>query len=378
MTPFHKSNLTSILRLTTALGLGLTLGLGLSLVAPLKAQQTDVLLHKKTKATWQILDSSLVFNHAPFASCHASTLTMTADGRLLIACFGGSHEGAEDVGIWVTSRSGPGVYTGPVQVATGDPDASTSGGARVPLWNPVLYTRKDGSILLYYKKGSSPRTWKGYYKISRNNGQDWSHAQALPAGILGPIKNKPVPGPGSVLLCPSSVEQENGKWYAAVEITKDGEHSWSSYPVDSANSWGVIQPTILSYDHGKRYQALLRSNQNYILQSWSGDALHWSKLEKTPLRNPNSGIDAVTLKDGTQLLVYNPAGSGKNWWDGRAHLNVAISMDGINWQDILMLEAHDKGEYSYPAVIQAPNGHVFISYTYDRQNIKLIELVKRR
>jgi alpha-L-fucosidase len=173
------------------------------------------------------------------------------------------------------------------------------------------------------------------------------------------------------------VEQENGKWYATVEITKDGEHGWSSYPIDSANSWGVIQPTILSYDHGRRFQALLRSNQNYILQSWSGDALHWSKLEKTPLRNPNSGIDAVTLKDGTQLLVYNPAGSGENWWDGRGHLNVAISIDGINWQDILILETHDKGEYSYPAVIQAPDGHVFISYTYDRKNIKLIELVKR-
>ena len=50
----------------------------------------------------------------------------------------------------------------------------------------------------------------------------------------------------------------------------------------------------------------------------------WSKLTKTELPNPNSGIDAVTLDNGLQMLVYNPLNLGKEWVEGRNKLNVAV------------------------------------------------------
>ena len=50
-------------------------------------------------------------------------------------------------------------------------------------------------------------------------------------------------------------------------------------------------------------------------------------------------------------------------------LNVAISSDGKNWKPVLTLE-RAKGEYSYPAVIQAKDGKVHITYTYLRQSVK--------
>ena len=83
----------------------------------------------------------------------------------------------------------------------------------------------------------------------------------------------------------------------------------------------------------------------------------------TDLPNPNSGTDAVTLADGRQLLVYNPTTKG------RTPLAVAISVDGKAWKDALTLE-DQPGEYSYPAVIQAADGKVHVTYTWKRTRIR--------
>src|SRR5205823_13495597 len=86
-------------------------------------------------------------------------------------------------------------------------------------------------------------------------------------------------------------------------------------------------------------------------------------LTLTSLPNPNSGIDAVTLKDGRHLLVYNHTPSG------RSPLNVAVSGDGKEWRAALVLEK-EPGEYSYPAVIQTSDGLVHATYTFKRERIK--------
>src|SRR5262249_26221142 len=80
-----------------------------------------------------VVISEFVFETAPFASAHASTIVRTRDG-LVAAWFGGSRESAPDVGIW-SSRRVDGRWTTPVEVANGvQPD-----GTRQPCWNPVLF-----------------------------------------------------------------------------------------------------------------------------------------------------------------------------------------------------------------------------------------------
>jgi predicted neuraminidase len=102
-----------------------------------------------------------------------------------------------------------------------------------------------------------------------------------------------------------------------------------------------------------------------VLQATSEDqGKSWSALKPTTLLNPNSGIDAVTLQDGRHILVYN------NTKKGRSPLNVAISSDGQNWQDIAILENEPNGEFSYPAVIQSTDGKIHITYTWKRKKIK--------
>lgn len=97
------------------------------------------------------------------------------------------------------------------------------------------------------------------------------------------------------------------------------------------------------------------------MQSWSYDnGETWSKMVSTNLPNPNSGIDAVTLKDGRHLLVYNHNGMIESKWGGqRTPINVAISADGNYWRPAITLEK-TPGEYSYPSVIQSRDGKVHL------------------
>jgi predicted neuraminidase len=132
----------------------------------------------------------------------------------------------------------------------------------------------------------------------------------------------------------------------------------------------------LHYPDG-RLQALCRSRRlGFVVDCWSSDnGLTWSKPAATTLPNPNSGIDAVTLRDGTQLVVYNHVGNqGGKPSSARSPLNVAVSRDGKKWQAVLVLEDRPGGEFSYPAVIQTANGLVHVTYTWDRKRIRHVVL----
>lgn len=95
------------------------------------------------------------------------------------------------------------------------------------------------------------------------------------------------------------------------------------------------------------------------------------------LPNPNSGIEAVTLADGRHLLVYNHLGSGDSGWGRRGLLNLAISDDGLEWYKVATLERQQKAEFSYPAIIQASDGLVHITYTWKRSRIKHVVIDPR-
>jgi alpha-L-fucosidase len=188
--------------------------------------------------------------------------------------------------------------------------------------------------------------------------------------MLGPIKDKPLQFTDGSILCPSSVELPAGHWKVQMEKTDESLKKWEAIPIDTNSRFDVIQPSILQYPNN-RMQILCRSKQGNIIQSWSNDnGKSWSALSKTTLPNPNSGIDAVTLKDGRQLLVYNPAGLGNGSSNDRSKLRVAMSTDGENWQDIIDLENGTTEEYSYPAIIQTSDGLIHVTYTYERKNIK--------
>ena len=305
-----------------------------------------------------LLAREWIFTEPPTPQCHAATVVESTAGTLLCAWFGGTREGAVDVGIWLSRKQSDG-WIKPIEVATGEqPD-----GKRFPCWNPVLFQVPRGPLLLFYKVGPSPRSWWGLVRESRDDGKTWSAAQRLPKGIVGPIKNKPVALPGGMLLSPSSSEDQG--WRVHFERSEDGGKTWTATePINDGKTIGAIQPSLLRRRDGSLL-AIGRSRQGKLWQATSTDAgKTWSPMTLTVLPNPNSGTDAVTLADGRQLLVYNHTRRG------RTPLNLALSLDDWQtWQAAGALET-EAGEYSYPAVIQRRDGKIQVVYTWKRQKIR--------
>lgn len=332
--------------------------------------------HANRERQSPILLQEFVFETASFPSCHAATILELPDGELLCAFFGGTAESDPDVEIRLARKPPGGEWTAPVSVA----DGVRAKGDRLSTGNPVLFQPQGGDIMLFYKIFAPGSPWVGMLKTSSDGGRTWSAARPVGAGRIGPDKNKPLQLDDGAIVAGSAIEDDHG-WRVHVERSTDGGSTWAFIgPLNPQGEIGVIQPAFLTHPDG-RIQMLCRtrSEHGFIVQSWSGDGgLTWSPLEAAVLPNNNSGLDAVTLRDGRHLLVYNhsthnQAGMGHK---GRGILNVALSRDGASWEAALILDyrAESGKQFSYPAVIQTRDGLVHIVYTWHRERIKHVVL----
>ncbi len=322
---------------------------------------------------------------APFPSSHASTVVELKGGGLMSAWFGGTAEGKPDVAIW-SSRRTAGGWSAPAELARE---------AEVPCWNPVLFHTKDGRLWLYYKFGPSPSNWTAARKVSADEGVTWSAAEYLPAGLVGPVRAKPLVLEDGTIVSGSSVEAYRS-WAVWIERSTDGGKTWvkigpivppidaakedlsrgpapvlpgTTKPKESAVTRGIIQPSVVSLG-GKHLRLYARSTaltQRVTVADSYDNGVTWTQGRVLEVQNPNSGIDAVALRDGRVVLIYN------NTTSGRTPLNLAVSTDGEHFKMFATLE-EEPGEYSYPALIQTANGDLEMTYTWNRKIIEHVHL----
>ena len=143
--------------------------------------------------------------------------------------------------------------------------------------------------------------------------------------------------------------------------TLDGE-SWKTG--GAIIGFGGVQPSVVRRKSGE-LAAFLRNNGwgGRIPMSESVDTgASWSTPVLTDVPNPGSSVEAIALQSGDWLLVANDLPRGRH------RLSAFLSQDeGRTWTRKRVLEElpEGKGAASYPSVIQARNGEIHVTYTFN-------------
>jgi predicted neuraminidase len=153
---------------------------------------------------------------------------------------------------------------------------------------------------------------------------------------------------------------------AAMAITRDGGETWSfSRPVPGL---GVTQPSVVQLRDG-RLVAFFRdaTPAHRIHRSESTDGgTTWSPVVATTLPNPGGGIEAIALTGGDLAIIYNDKESSP-----RDRLAVSISTDeGRTWPWMRHLENTPGQRFDYPSIVQADDGSLHATYSYNLKRIK--------
>lgn len=322
----------------------------------------------------------IIEENREFDSAHASTLLELEHGNVLVAWFGGSWEKGSDVAIWISRRM-DGVWEKPRAIAQV---------REIAMWNPVLFQKEDGTIMLFYKVGSTISEWCTWIIESRDGAETFTTPQELVLGDVGgrgPVKNKPIRLADGTVLAPASLE--GNTWDSFVDISEDDCKTWErsalvplrrsgfdiqmvDRPYDKHYIYGkgVIQPTLWQDEAGVVHM-FLRTTSSRVFRSDSLDGgKTWCTAYDTGLPNNNSGLDMVKLTSGAVALVYNPRENLPNYYKGpRTPLVVSVSEDnGSTFTELKVLE-NQRGNYCYPAIICNDKHEIMITYTWNRERI---------
>jgi predicted neuraminidase len=315
--------------------------------------------------------------------CHSSSLVQTSEGKILAVWKGGFGEGKSNfdidsnVGIWQTYFDGN-QWADAERIHFEEESV---------VWNPVLARSSTHEILLFYRVGKAPWGAVAFLKRSSDGRIHWSDPEILPAGIIGPSKNKPIVLKDGTMLCPSSIQagSPDDQYHVTavwIDRTQDGGRSWSkSGPlIIPEQPFGVIEPALF-FDKQGDLHLLCRDRarriggvNGCIWAAVSRDCgKTWGPLEKTALPNPDSGFDVADLGNGNLVLIYNHSTTD------RFPLSIAISIDGgKTWERKCDLE---KATGEFPAAIVSNDGIIHVTYAYEiesgQRRIKYVALDPR-
>ena len=171
----------------------------------------------------------------------------------------------------------------------------------------------------------------------------------------------PVELPGGRVLVPL---YSDGYDFSLMAFTDDGGATWqTSEPVVGM---GAIQPTVVRKRDGTLV-AYFRDNgpaPKRVHMAVSRDnGVTWPEVMDTDIPNPGSGLEAIVLKDGAWVMIYNDLEKGRH------QLAVSLSDDeGKTWKWKRYIERDDRGQgaasFHYPSIIQARDGTLHASYSY--------------
>jgi predicted neuraminidase len=172
-------------------------------------------------------------------------------------------------------------------------------------------------------------------------------------------RTHPITLPSGRILLPLYSDGFN---ISLVAITDDaGKHWRASKPIVG---FGPTQPSIVRKKDGTLI-AYLRDTGNppsrMQISTSTDDGESWSSAVDTDIPNPDSSLEAIALKDGRWVMVFNDTEHGRH------RLAAALSDDeGKTWKWKRYIGKSDDRtkSYAYPSLIQAKDGMLHLTYSY--------------
>lgn len=328
---------------------------------------------------------------------HAPSIVQCANGDLLASWYRGSGERqADDVAIFgARLRRGQRQWSDPfLMVDTpGFPDGNTAmhidGKNRLWLFWPVILANTWESCITSYRVASkyqgsgSPRwDWQGQVLLKpdkfveemeralqeRLNKSPMPPEMSRVTELRGRIADKLSQRLGWQPRCKPTVLRSGrillplySDTYSVSIMALSDDHGETWFASRPLAGYGNIQPAVLEKQNGALV-AYMRENGplDHIRVSESTDhGMTWGPVGVTQFPNPGSGLDALRLRNGHWLLIYNDTTKGRH------KLAVSISDDeGASWKWTRHLENQTKGQFHYPAIIQARDGTLHAIYSY--------------
>jgi len=235
------------------------------------------------------------------------------------------------------------------------------------LANPVLLTRRDGAVSLFYVTAWAKWSTSAIaLKTSRDHGETWSPARRIvtnPVGNLATlVKTAPIHySDGSIGL--PAYHELFGVFPQLLRLSPEGE---LLDKVRIHRGQVSLQPSVVALDDRRALALMRNAYKGRILTAGTSDAgRHWGPLQAIDLPNPNAPAIGLRVRDGAILLAFN------NSAVSRDHLSLALSRDGgQRWS---VFHAFEEGvrtwngalvNFSYPYLLQASDGMIHVVYVW--------------
>jgi predicted neuraminidase len=312
--------------------------------------------------------SELIFESVPGAPAHhASSMTLTANGDLLVTWYGGSYESSDDEALYMARRrQGSRSWDPPVMLLR-QPEQ--------PVGNAVILTMKSGDTWIIWGRMEASQPMLAHtgwdatrlmFRVSRDHGHTWSPDRPFPMETAGWLpRNLAIRLADGSTMVPVS-DERNNRDLSFFLMTKDNGVTWTrSLDIPNQQSQGE-QPAAAQRRDGSLIAFLRTSPRLLKTESFDGGKT-WTLAKATDFKNPDAAISICALRNGNLLLVWN------NNERGRSPLHIARSTDdGKTWSPPLLLETNP-GEYSYPSIMQTPDERIHVIYTYRRYSFMHLE-----
>ncbi|MGH7958500.1 MAG: sialidase family protein, partial [Opitutaceae bacterium] len=268
-------------------------------------------------------------------SAHGSAICALPSGDLLAVWYGGSREGASDVALF-TSRlpAGAGRWTAPVTAMDRAMAENELDRMIKKVGNAVIFPDRAGSLWMVYVSVSLGG-WSGStlnVKTSQDEGRTWGESQRLTLNpflnLSSLVRNKPIYASDGRIGLPVYHEMAF-KYPQMLWLTPGPNGTVGNYRMRNlASEIGLIQPALVPLDGDRVLMMLRDTGERSVYTAFSEDnGWTWSDAVPSELPNPDAAIDALRLRDGRILLVYNHGEIG------RENLRLAVSADqGRTWK----------------------------------------------